>query len=690
MGIKKNYLNNVVETIKHIDPSLKKDDIEKVVAKILKQKLKDPTIIMDNNVTGDGATITLTELCNWIDKRNPVISGNATFYMQPKEMMSPTSFMLRSLKKGRKAVKKEMFKYLPQSDEYQMLDLDQGNKKVIMNAEYGGSGAPTAAFYTKYSPAATTLMAQSIITTMAAFFEGYVGDNQKYFNLNECIDWMNIVINKKEKIPNWISVPNSKEVSDRIKLHFYEADASVFPIIDEYVNNCNDDQLIYLYYANNMKELVKRNPKIALLIRRILTSLPLLEATADTIPDQYKDKYPWSPDGKHILDYNKWVSKEMFLDPYNIPEVISNDMEKLISIFAQFLYVEYIVPDSIIKLNNHYRNTVLLVDTDSNVINADLFVSFILNEVCPGESFGRRKLYNEMILVNVLASCLDHCVIKILDFYGRCHNMDEDSRAELTMKNEFMFKRFFLMKVKKRYAASIALREGNIMIPFKLEIKGMDFIKAGVTDDIANKFTSMLEKYILFSDELELHEMMRELKYFEKEIYHDLKKGGTRFLKPHMYKAKEAYKQLKDDSGRVIGSQAWSLPVFRASTVWNELYPDRKIYSLDRVKIIKLTITGLQDLEKIKDKYPEEYNLALNRIFKNEDPNIQKSGLKVIALPSTVKEIPEWIIPFIDYDLIISDVISSFQSVIDSLKIEGIGFKTANGKANLTSCLIAI
>ena len=39
-----------------------------------------------------------------------------------------------------------MFKYNPNSDEYAMLDLDQANKKVIMNAEYGGSGAPTAAF----------------------------------------------------------------------------------------------------------------------------------------------------------------------------------------------------------------------------------------------------------------------------------------------------------------------------------------------------------------------------------------------------------------------------------------------------------------------------------------------------------------------------------------------------------------
>lgn len=690
MGVQKDYLLSAVDTVMRIDPSLDESEVRKIVKRLIRERIKDPTIIMDNNVTGDGATITLTEMCNWIDKRKPVVSGNATFYKQPSELLSPTSNMLRSLKKGRKIVKKQMFEFSPDSDEYQMLDLDQSNKKVIMNAEYGGSGAPTAAFYTKYSPAATTLMAQSIITTMAAFFEGYVGDNQKYFHANECFDWMNAVIQKSEKLPKWIWRPTPKEVIYRIKMHFHMSDVMDYPALEGYINHCTSDELTYLYYANNMRELISRNNRVKDLIRLILESLPLLEAVIGEVPKQFEDRFPPTPNGKNVLDYNKWVSEEMFLNPYNIPDVIKDKMESLIQLMTQFVYVEYITPDSIVKLNNHYRNTVLLVDTDSNVINADLFVSFILDEMFPEEMFGRQKLYNEMILVNVLAAILDRGVIKILDFYGRMHNMDEASRAELTMKNEFMFRRFFLMLTKKRYAASIALREGNIMMPFKLEIKGMDFIKAGVTPEVNKKFTNMLEKYILFSDHLELHAMMRELKEFEKEIYHDLKLGGTKFLKPQMYKAEEAYKKIKDESGKVIGTKAWSLPVFRGSAVWNELYPDQKIYSLDRVRLIKLTVTGLADLERIKSTYPSEYNMVLNRIFKSGNPQIAKAGLKVIAIPSSVKVVPDWIIGLIDYDVIISDVISSFRSVLDALKIEDINFKTPSGKANITSCLISI
>lgn len=686
MGIKRDYLDAVIKTIKRIDPSLSEEDIREATSMIIKENIKDPTIILDNNVTGDNVRTTLGKLCDWIENRDPVISGNATFYVQPEELESPTSNMLRSLKKGRKAVKKQMFQYKETSDEYAALDLDQQNKKVIMNAEYGGSGAPTAAFYTKYSPAATTLMAQSIITTMAAFFEGFVGDNQKFFHINECYDWMNRVIDTKKdiKIPKWVSKPTEKEVFIRIANHFYMFNIEDHQYLHDYIYNCDENELTYLFYANNLKEFIRRNPDIYLLIGDVLRTLPLYEAADKEVPEQFKDKFD------NVTKYNKWVSQEMFLDPYNTPDCIKAPMDELRKWLTQFVYVEYLTPDSIEKLNNHLRNTVLLVDTDSNVINADLFVSFIINEIFPGETFSRPKLYNEMILVNILASMLDSCVASILDYYGRMHHMGKEARAELTMKNEFMFRRFFLMTKKKRYAASIALREGNIMIPFKLEIKGMDFIKAGVTDDVTKKFTKMLEEHILYSDNLELHELMKELKQFENEIYHDLKIGGTRFLKPQMYKAEEAYKAIKDEHGKVVGSKAWSLPVFRGSAVWNELYPDKKIYSLDRVKIIKLTVTGVQDLDKIKDKYPKEYNMIINKVYMSENPEIKKAGMKVICIPNSVKQIPDWILDLIDYDVIISDVISSFRSVLDALKIEEMYFKTPNGNANVTSCLISL
>lgn len=689
MGARKDYLNAATEAVLQIDPSLEEDDVKKIISMMMKESISDPTIIMDNNVTGDNFETSLLGMCSWIDRYKPVISGNATFYCQPSDRKSPTSNMLRSLKKGRKAVKNQMFQYDPSSDEYQMLDLDQQNKKVIMNAEYGGSGTPTAAFYTKYSPAATTLMAQSIITTMAAFFEGFIGDNQKFFNVNECYDWMQAVLKKKEEIPKWVMRPSPAQVARRIKSHFYLADITDFPFIDGFVANCTEDQLVYLYYANNLRTFIADHPRVSMLIGKILETLPRYQAAEKEVPPEFHSQFPPELGKKSIDDYNKWMSKEMFLNPYKPPKCIEATLAELKQYVIQFVFVEYLTPDSIIKLNNHKRNTVLLVDTDSNIINADLFVAFILNSVYPGSTFGRPKLYNEMILVNVLAAVLDKGVANILDFYGRMHNMDDESRAELTMKNEFMFKRFFIMLVKKRYAASIVLREGNINIPFKPEIKGMDFIKAGVTDEVSERFKKMLNKHILFSDTLELHELMQDLKVFEADIYDDLRRGGTTYLKPQQYKAEGAY-QRKTNADGTTSSKAWSLPVFRGSAAWNELYPDKKIYSLDRVRLIKLTVQNVNDIEKLKYKFPEEYEMIMNKIFRSMNPDIRISGLKYICIPNSMQEIPKWILQVIDYDAIISDVIASFRSVLDALSIEPVVFKTPSGNASVTSCLISL
>jgi hypothetical protein len=685
MGVIDDYVDSVVTTIKRINPSLPKSEIERITRRVVKERLKDPSINMDNNVTGENHDITFTKLCDWIEKRNPVIAGNATFYKQPSELESPTSNMLRSLKLGRKAVKKLMYKYKAGSDEYLMYDLDQQNKKVIMNAEYGGSGTSTAAFYTEYSPPATTQMAQSIITTMAGLFESYVGDNQKFFNINECYDWMNITIKKNIEIPKWVVRVTADEVFRRIRTHFYMYDINDDNALHDYVFNCNEDELVYLYYANNIKAFIKNHSKIQNLIWNILNSLPLYEvAQGNEVPDGFKDKFDKAD------AYNKWMAKEMFLDPYNPPECIKSYLEELVDWCKDFVYVEYITPDSIIKLNNHKRNTVLLVDTDSNIINANIFVQFIEKEIFPGEAFGRKMMYNDMILVNVIASCLDKCVAGLLDYYGRCHHMDEKARGDLGMKNEFMFRRLFLMRTKKRYAASIVLREGNIIIPYKPEIKGMDFIKSGVTKEVSDIFSEMLMKYILYSDDIELHSLMKAIKDLEKDIYRNLKSGGTIYLKPQMYKAEDAYAKIKDDNGNIIGTKAWSLPVFRGTNAWNEMYPDSKITSFDRVKIIKLVASSPSDLDVIKDKYPSEYNKAIQKIFMSDRAEVRKGGLKVIAIPDKMKKIPDWIIPLIDYDMMISDIISTFRSVLDALDLNDVQFKTPNGKASITSCLVAL
>ena len=51
-------------------------------------------------------------------------------------------------------------------------------------------------------------------------------------------------------------------------------------------------------------------------------------------------------------------------------------------------------------------------------------------------------------------------------------------------------------------------------------------------------------------------------------------------------------------------------------------------------------------------KFPEEAKMLIKTIFENpNEPKLSQFGLKCIMIPQSesVKSIPEWIIPFIDY-----------------------------------------
>lgn len=232
------------------------------------------------------------------------------------------------------------------------------------------------------------------------------------------------------------------------------------------------------------------------------------------------------------------------------------------------------------------------------------------------------------------------------------------------------------------------------MLPLKAEIKGLDFMKAGVSDEVTARFTNVIKDHIIFSDDVNLHEMMRDLKQFEKEIYMSLIHGETSYLKPQSYKSEASYAKIKDKQGNIIGTKAWSLPVYRGVAVWNAIVDvtgdTNKIYSFDRVKLINLVVTGPGDMDVIKDKFPMEYNAVIKNVFGNDDPHIREAGMKVICIPGTMPETPKWIVPLIDTEAMISSVMSSFKSVLDSFDTENISYKTPNGKANTTSCLISL
>jgi len=153
------------------------------------------------------------------------------------------------------------------------------------------------------------------------------------------------------------------------------------------------------------------------------------------------------------------------------------------------------------------------------------------------------------------------------------------------------------------------------MIPFKEEIKGIDFIKASVSKNIAKRFTKIFCDYILFAEQMDPHGMVRALKDFQKEIDRSVRNGETIYLKPFSFKTEEAYtKRLDEKTGQYI-SFGWCRPEFRGAVVWNELYPEQRIYNLDRVKLIKLIVNKPEDLEVIRESHKDIYEQLLIKVL---------------------------------------------------------------------------
>lgn len=220
------------------------------------------------------------------------------------------------------------------------------------------------------------------------------------------------------------------------------------------------------------------------------------------------------------------------------------------------------------------------------------------------------------------------------------------------------------MNVKKHYASLQEVQEGNI-IPYdkQLDIKGIDaFLKSTIPMSTRNALKEILLEDILRATKIDQFKVIKHIGIFEKQITESIRNGDREYYKPATIKSQNTY----ENPMRIQG--------IKASVVWNNIKPDddglskinleeRNAIDIAKINCNKITV------EKLKDKYPEVYNKAVELM---KDPNF-KGQITSIAIPLDVK-VPEWVLELIDYNSIINDNISGFT-------FESIGIKRLERKA---------
>lgn len=111
-------------SMERINPNWDKDDVERILDKMIQKRIQNPVVEMDNNYTGEHKEASLISVFDWILEKSPIIAGNGTFYKNQHQAYNPIAQMLDNMLTTRKQIKKEMFK-IEDTESYEYADLDR-------------------------------------------------------------------------------------------------------------------------------------------------------------------------------------------------------------------------------------------------------------------------------------------------------------------------------------------------------------------------------------------------------------------------------------------------------------------------------------------------------------------------------------------------------------------------------------
>ena len=160
MSVVETYNDRIVEMYLKTHPNVNPDIVRNLVNDFTNSNLRNIPCVMHNNMSHETIETSVIDTFDWIEQRNPIISGNGTFFKQHSEYLAPTVKMLEKLQANRKKKKKEMYTYQKGTVEYANANVQQLSIKVIMNADYGGTLIALFPFDSYYIPDRTTRTAK--------------------------------------------------------------------------------------------------------------------------------------------------------------------------------------------------------------------------------------------------------------------------------------------------------------------------------------------------------------------------------------------------------------------------------------------------------------------------------------------------------------------------------------------------
>lgn len=618
MNIIEKHDSQIVELYHKMHPELNPDEIMKYVKSFSEKHVIDIPCVMHNNSKNKRIQTTVSKAMSYVDQRQPIITGNGTFVKQHAELTAPTVKMLESLQHKRGVKKKAMFDCAEGSIEYKLKYTGQLNVKIVMNAEYGGAGTPLSPFYNQYVPAATTASAKALTTTLICCLELCSGNTNVWIqmNISQLYDFIHVILSNTEDRPN-IIIDDSvtpKMVMKYLskKVHDFTFEDSVY--LNKYLETLTTEQLSRLMYAFNVKYALRK-----LVSNEVKQVMDYIKANMIDIENMSEDTIHRMGAGTKI------------------PEDIMIPMTRIINVVMDNCIYPYLIDDNEVRCDYMKRCIVCVTDTDSLMVHFSSFLQYLFVDDIPSfrdkclcaSAFGR-MLYVENIIPKFVQYQALNCNIK-----------DKYYRDKFIFKNEFLFLAMTLYS-KKMYAMSTLIQEGKPRNPHKISFTGLSFKKRDSAQFLEPVMRELYDKYILTGSKIQPEKIYESYMFHQNKLMKELSET-TAYFKQGSVKPAESYK-------KAIPAQV------RGALIWNTLYPDEKMQTLDRVYVVPLSWDLMDEHSQNDSKVSALLQLCLKG-------NEKRKSDPYISIPESYKTLPPFIAKCVNKQFAIDKILSPYKQI---------------------------
>jgi len=322
-----------------------------------------------------------------------------------------------------------------------------------------------------------------------------------------------------------------------------------------------------------------------------------------------------------------------------------------------------------------YRKIVTTIDTDSNFINANNYIIFLTKKL----SLDKKNEEEQMAILNLIINVVTKVLEVLFNKVGENKKIPEKYRSIINMKNEFIYKRLLLTYNKKQYSGIITGELGKLLKKPSLDIKGLSIKKTNIAKKIRTKFTEILKNDILQAENIDIKTILEKYDDLIFLIRDSLEKRETTFSLPKNLEKIETYKIPESQES------------IRGTLIWNALEPEEQIDPPEKINMLKLkeTTKDSPEMQALKLTHPEKYDTILRVVFNegvsNPKIDISHFNFNCICFPKTIEEIPEYLIPFIDFEDIGRNNISNGYILLESLGIYIDSVRDTPYKSNIIS-----